>query len=92
MVTNEEITQLAHLKEEFETIRRNEIDGILTRTKMKQIELGEKPTKYFLSLEKRNYTNKLISKLKLDNGKDIFKTCDILAEQKNTIQIYMQKQ
>ena len=38
------------------------------RTHAKWIEEGEKPTKYFLALEKRNYINKTVSKLIDNNG------------------------
>ena len=32
------------------------------------MEEGEKPTKYFFNLEKRNYEKKTISQIKLNNG------------------------
>ena len=38
------------------------------RSKMKWIEQGEKPTKYFFNLEKNNYEKKLIREIKLQNG------------------------
>jgi hypothetical protein len=44
------------------------INGILARNKLKWIEQGENPTKYFLSLGKRNYVNKTVSKLITDEG------------------------
>ena len=37
------------------------------RSKMKWIEQGEKPTKYFFNLEKSHYEKKLIRELKLEN-------------------------
>ena len=39
------------------------------RSKVKWIEQGEKPTKYFFNLEKNNYQKKLIREVKLENGK-----------------------
>ena len=42
-------------------------EGIF-RSKTKWIEQGEKPTKYFFNLEKRNYARKTLSQVKLDNG------------------------
>lgn len=43
---------------------------------------GEKPTKYFCTLESRNYTNKTIPKGLPDNGSFITKQEDILKEVK----------
>ena len=41
------------------------------RSKMRWIEKGEKPTKYFFNLEKLNYEKKVISQLNGENGKII---------------------
>ena len=41
------------------------------RSKMKWVEQGEKPTKYFYNLEKTNYEKKLIREVKLENEKII---------------------
>ena len=38
------------------------------RSKVKWIEQGEKPTKYFFNLEKKNYVTKTLLQIKLDNG------------------------
>ena len=38
------------------------------RSKVKWIEQGEKPTKYFFNLEKKNYLTKTLLQIKLDNG------------------------
>ena len=43
--------------------------GIITRARMKWIEDGEKPTKYFLNLEKRNYVSKQITCIKNESDK-----------------------
>jgi hypothetical protein len=37
--------------------------GLLVRTRAKWIDDGEKPTKYFLSLEKKNYINITVTKI-----------------------------
>ena len=44
---------------------------------------GEKPTKYCLNLENRNFTSKVISKLTYEQGKDFTDTPDILNYQKS---------
>ena len=61
----EKITQL---KFQLENLRQEQIKGLVLRSKVQWLEEGEKPTKFFASLEKRNYTNKLINKLNI-NGK-----------------------
>ena len=55
-------------KKELQDIEREETNAIIFRSKVKWIEEGEKNTKYFLNLEKNNYTNKLITNLEV-NGK-----------------------
>ena len=44
---------------------------------------GEKPTKYFCSLEKSNYIGKTIKHIQLDSGKIITDQKDILLEVRN---------
>ena len=55
--------------------------GIAIRSKANWITRGEKSTKYFLNLEKRHYTNKLIPKLVLDDATEITDQKDIIREQ-----------
>lgn len=52
----------------------------MVRARAKSIEEGEKPTKYFLALEKRNYINKTISKIANDSGVLISNQQEILNE------------
>ena len=42
---------------------------------------GEKNSKHFLSLERRNYTNKIMTKLILDNNEEITSQEDVIKEQ-----------
>ena len=46
----------------------------------KWIEQGEKPTKYFFNLEKRNYNRKVIRSLKKPDGESITDELEILKE------------
>ena len=55
------------LKEIYDCKRKEAI----FRSKMRWIEKGEKPTKYFFNLEKLNYEKKVISQLNGENGKII---------------------
>jgi exonuclease III len=54
-------------KEELENIEKEEINGLIFRSKLKWYEDGEKNSKFFLNLEKKNYQNKLISQLEINN-------------------------
>ena len=71
---------LTNSKEELENIRKEEIKGLFLRSKAKWIEEGEKPSKYFCHLEKRNYLNKTVTKLLKNDGKEITNQIDILHE------------
>ena len=70
-------------KETLAEIRKKKIEGVMLRSRCRYEDLGEKPTKYFLSLENRNYQDKVIQHLIDDKGKEVNKTKDILEVQKN---------
>ena len=74
---------LINCKEELENIRKEEVKGIFLRSKAKWIEEGEKPTKYFCHLEKRNFTNKTVTKLINNEGETIDSQLEILREIEN---------
>ena len=69
------------LKSEWESIQRNKSNGIIIRSRAKWVEYGEKNSKYFLNLEKRNYNNKFIRKLITADEKEITNPSEILQEQ-----------
>ena len=56
------------------------------RSKMKWFELGEKPTKFFFNLEKRNYEKKLIREVELENGEIISDPVQVNKEIRNFYQ------
>ena len=56
---------------ELEDLREVQMRGHMVRARAKWVECGEKPTKYFCNLEKRNYVNKNITKLILPNNQTI---------------------
>ena len=70
---------LEDLKTELEKIHKEKFRGIVLRSQATWVDEGEKPTKYFCTLEKRNYVNKTISKIRNDIG-------DIITEQKNILE------
>ena len=55
----------------------------MIRAKARWIEDGEKNSKYFMNLEKRNYNNTCIKTLLTSQNIEISDTKSIIAEQKN---------
>ena len=66
----------------LENLRAEKMKGIMLRSKAKWCEEGEKPTRYFCSLEKRNYICKLVNKLNC-NGTIIHSQDQILEKQQS---------
>ena len=74
-------TNLQIAKADLSILRDRLVRAYILRSKVQYYEEGEKATKYFCNLEKRNYINKVIRKLNLD-GKIITDPSEILTEQK----------
>ena len=70
-------------KQELEKHREKTVEGLLLRSRANFHENGEKCSKYFCSLEKKNYVNKTITELIDENGKHISNQNDILNAQEN---------
>ena len=56
---------LDNKKQELEKLRDYKIKGHLVRSRLKWLDEGEKPTNFFCNLEKQNFTEKTIKKLRL---------------------------
>ena len=69
------------LKSEWENVQKVKTNGIILRSKAKWVENGEKNTKYFLNLEKRNYNIKYIKCLVTHENKTINDPNEILKAQ-----------
>ena len=79
-------------QEELEEIREQKLKGALIRARWQQLTEGEKPTKYFLNLENRNYVSKHIRELKTQ-ANTIYNPTEILEEMKTFYQnLYSEKQ
>ena len=61
---NSIVEQLAMKHKELEEVRKPLVDGLIVRSRAKWYELAEKSSQYFLNLEKRNYTSRIIPALK----------------------------
>ena len=66
------------VKLEIEQHNNEKAQGAMIRSKADWAEFGEKNTKYFLNLEKRNYKNKCITKLIDETKKTISESQEIL--------------
>ena len=78
----EKINSLEEKKARLQEIRKCTIEGVLIRSRCRYEDLGEKPSSYFFSLEKRNFTNKDITKIIEDDGHESLTTDEILNSQK----------
>ena len=54
--------------------------GAILRSKVKWVELGEKPNKYFFNMEKKNYNKKVIKELKRPDGKITVNDHEIMSD------------
>jgi exonuclease III len=79
---NRYIDELEDLNLKLENIRSKKIQGSIVRSRANWYELGEKSSKYFLNLENKNYVNKTIQKLEMEDGRELTDIKDILNEQK----------
>ena len=60
------LREYEHLKTELQTIYEDKGRAGIFRSKSRWVEKGEKPTKYFFNLERKNYNKKTISELRID--------------------------
>jgi len=73
--------EITNIEKELENIIKKEADGIRIRSKTQYYEEGEKSTRYFHNLEKRNQENKNIKLLENDKGETIKGVKNILNEE-----------
>ena len=74
----ENVDRLELAKESLEQLRKHKLEGIIVRSRAKWREEGEKSTSYFLNLEKRMFSDKLIASLENGNGKFITNQKEII--------------
>ena len=71
--------QIDTFKTELQNLREKRMKGSFIRSRVQWLQLGEKPSQYFCSLEQKNYLDKTIRKIMLDNGDIITEQAQILA-------------
>ena len=72
--------QIRRVRHDLEEIYKNKTKGAMIRSRSNWAELGEKPTKYFLKLEKVNAQKKAVCRLRDNNGLMIYEQTKILEE------------
>ena len=80
-MSDETLNNLEAKKAKLNDIQKEKIEGMMLRSRSRYEDLGEKPTRYFFNLEKRNYTSKVIQKLINAEGEEVTNTADILKYQ-----------
>ena len=81
--------RLNEIKEKLELFYEERVKGIIIRARARWYEHGERSSKYFLNLEKRNHVKKHIRKLTVNNSLTT-DPCTILSEQKTLLQRFIQ--
>ena len=76
------IQLLERKKELLQDLRKAKIDGSIIRSRAKWIQEGEKCTKYFCSLEKRNYVDKAFHYIETEKGEIINDKTEIRTQVK----------
>ena len=62
------IEELEDKKNSLEDLRKQKVEDAILRSKLEWMEFGEKPSKFFLNLEKQNRINRQIKTLIDDQG------------------------
>ena len=70
-------------KQELENIRKVKMKGKSVRSRLQWLQEGEKPSKFFCNLENKNYIDKTIKKLQLNNGSIITEQEEVLHHVRN---------
>ena len=76
---DEILKQYDDLKKELQHQYENKGKAAIFRSKCRWVEEGEKATKYFFNLEKRNYNRKTINEIKLENDETTTDETQILS-------------
>ena len=72
--------ELQTKKKELEKLRKTKIAGHIIRARAQWLNEGERPTKFFCSLEKTQYTEKTIRKIEKSDGSIVSDQKQILNE------------
>ena len=76
----EKLKEFDRLKNELNRLYETKARGAILRSKVKWVEFGEKPNKYFFNMEKKNYNKKVIIELKQPDGKITVNDHEIMSD------------
>ena len=79
-VTDSNVAELEDLKAQLQEIRNKKVEGIAIRSRVRWLQEGEKPTRYFCNLENRNFIDKTMPFIERDDGVIIYNQTEILSE------------
>ena len=82
------LNELYATKLRLQTIMRQKTKGAILRSKARWHEFGERNSKYFFNLEKRNHFKKTVTRLKLRNNQVTCDQFEILQEQKTFLKLF----
>jgi hypothetical protein len=74
---------LEQKRQQLFEIRQKKVDGMIIRSRAKWLGDGEKNSKYFCNLEKRNFVQKAMCFIQKDNGETIHDSKSITSEAKS---------
>ena len=74
------LEELQRLEDRLDSVIREEMEGVIMRSKAQYVEKGERCTKYFFGLEKNNGKKKMINKLCDESTGEAFLTQEKISE------------
>ena len=84
---NEVFLHITHKKGQLAEIQKTKTEGVMLRSRRRYQDLGEKPSRNFLSLENRNFINKAMTKFIDEDGSEYCESKDILKCQQKFYEI-----
>ena len=83
ILTEEENENLEVYKNQIQTFHENTYRAAMIRSRTDQYEYGDKPTKYFLNLEKKNQEKKYLNQIRDSSGELVREKNKIMCEVQN---------
>ena len=78
--TLDNFQHIENLKTQLTKTREEKHKGHMVRSRVQWLQSGEKPTQFFCSLERKNFIDKTIRKISLDNGEVLTDQSKILSQ------------
>ena len=92
-IDQESMMRLEDRRARLEELRNKKVEGMVIRSRLRWIQEGEKPSRYFCNLESRNFISKCMPFIEKSDGEIIYSEKDILNEAKEFYQnLYGQRE